>query len=108
MGPIHWDRQGNPLDTLAWAELYENHNYRQVALTTVTTPAGQEVKVSTVWMGLDQGFGATRQPLIFETAVFLPGVGDYYDGVWRCATEQQAREGHRRIVQALQRGDDLS
>jgi hypothetical protein len=51
------------------------------------------VEVSTVWLGLDHGFGYTDRPLIFETMIFG---GDYDEEQWRYATLDEALEGHQR------------
>ena len=53
--------------------------------------------VSTVWLGLDHGFGMGGPPLIFETMIFGDhGVSDH--GQWRYSTEQAARQGHAEAV----------
>jgi hypothetical protein len=52
-----------------------------------------DVFVSTVWLGLDHGFGYTDRPLIFETMIFG---GDYDGGEWRYSTLDEALEGHQR------------
>lgn len=97
----YYDRDGNPITLMQWAELLEGgEGIRRVALTEV----GPYV-VSTVWLGLDHGYGKGHAPLIFETMVF-PGEGwndpttpspafDYQD---RYGTEAQARQGHAEVV----------
>ncbi|MFE5853178.1 hypothetical protein ACFQ61_08150 [Streptomyces sp. NPDC056500] len=44
------DREGQPLDLMEWARLYENHDYRCVSETE-----HQGVLVRTSWEGLDAG-----------------------------------------------------
>jgi len=53
--------------------------------------------VSTVFLGIDHGFGEGK-PLIFETMVF-PKKGDYGDLYYeRYSTEEEAIKGHDKIV----------
>jgi hypothetical protein len=96
---VYYDRAGNPITLDEWAAM-ATRKARRVALTEV----GPYV-VSTVWLGLDHGFGPGHAPLIFETMVF-PGQGwhddtylapafDYQD---RYSTEDQARQGHAETV----------
>jgi hypothetical protein len=56
--------------------------------------------VSTVWLGIDYGFGPTPQPLIFETMVFPSGS---FDDVYcqRYGTEADARAGHDAITERV-------
>lgn len=53
--------------------------------------------VSTVWLGLDHGFGGGPS-LIFETLVF-----PLQERMERYATKAEAEEGHARIVAELER-----
>ena len=54
--------------------------------------------VSTVWLGLNHNYGEGK-PLIFETMVF-PEKGNYSDiYMERYSTEQEAIEGHNRLVE---------
>jgi len=63
--------------------------------------------VSTVWLGLDHGFGFSKVPIIFETMIFAPGdvrLGadddlDQYQE--RYATEEAAQAGHDRALAAV-------
>jgi hypothetical protein len=63
-----YDRQGHRLELMEWARLFEDNNYKRVALDEV----GDYV-VSTVWMGSDHNYWPTGRPLIFETMVFAAG-----------------------------------
>jgi len=60
-----------------------------------------ECNVSTVRLPFDHGYGGT--PLWYETMIF--GGGDEVDQ-WqdRYATEQEASEGHARVVENLKAG----
>jgi hypothetical protein len=54
--------------------------------------------VSTVWLGIDHGWGHSAQPLIFETMIFG---GPRADEQYRTATEAEALETHARLVREL-------
>jgi len=76
-------------DTLEWGRWFENKDNRRVAFDKVE----DEAEVSTVFVGLDHGFGGT--PLLFETMVFggkLDGEQDRY------STWEEAEAGHKAIV----------
>jgi len=95
-----YDRNGRPIDMATFNQLLMDYAYRCVALTTV----GPYV-VSTVWLGLDHGWG--RQggpPVIFETMVFA---ADDWEGdtgrlrefdMTRYCTEGEAEAGHEATV----------
>ena len=91
---LYYDRQGRPIkDTLSWSRLFENLDYKQVAETYLSDGK----RVSTVWLGLDHGFGK-GEPLIFETMVFSKK-GEYHDlDMVRYSTEAEAKLGHRAMV----------
>lgn len=57
--------------------------------------AGERACVSTVWLGIDQGFGATERPLIFESRVFG---GPLDNTCRRYATRDEAIAGHDELV----------
>lgn len=81
---LHYDRQGNRISWRRWAELHGS-SYKIIAQHQVA-----ESWVSTVWLGLDHGFGH-GPPVIFETLVFG---GPLNDEGMRYSTEAQAFEGH--------------
>ena len=93
---MYFDRQGRPITMRQWAAMHPNdeaafERQRRVAITEWA-----DVRVSTVWLGLNHAYGDTP-PLIFETMVFAPGrEGD--EECWRYSTEEQALAGHYRVV----------
>lgn len=93
-----YDRQGQPIHSMEeWVALLTPENKR-VAQTTV----GQ-VWVSTVWLGVDHGFGG-GPPIIFETMAFVRGVS-YADLLcYRYATEAEALAGHQVAVEYVSDG----
>lgn len=100
MSALYYDRKGQPMEMLAWAEKCEDHDYRIVAQHWV-----RGWMVSTVWLGIDHGFGHTHAPVIFETMIFPPGdeageagiygSEDYQD---RYSTEAASQAGHDRAI----------
>lgn len=82
----YYDRDGKPITPAAWADLFDDWPYKQIASTKINGAT-----VSTVWLGLNHQWSSEGPPLIFETMIF----GGHLDGAqWRYTTEQQARVGH--------------
>lgn len=94
MSSLHYvlDENKNPVvaSLYRWAEWFEDINNRRVAHDTV-----DDVRVSTVFLGLDHGFGLSEKPILFETMVFG---GKHNDLQWRYATWQEAVEGHKEAL----------
>jgi uncharacterized protein (DUF1684 family) len=105
----YYDRQGRPMTTEQWCERLADESYKRIAETTLFDGTW----ISTVWLGLDHGFG-DGPPLIFETMVFPklgppvtiteliadPRAGDHWieqEG-HRYPTEAAALAGHDQIV----------
>lgn len=86
-----YDRNGNRLGLFEWARLNEDDEYKRIAHTVVR---GREV--STIWLGLDHGFGMREHPIIFETMVFDSN-GRELD-IARYPFEKMARAGHASLV----------
>ena len=57
-----YNRGGERISLFAWGRLLESRGYKRVALFE-----DKGLTVSTVWVGLDHGYGDTSCPLIFET-----------------------------------------
>lgn len=55
--------------------------------------------VSTVWLGIDHGFGRGALPLIFETMVFGPGGHSDEREQVRVATLAEAKATHAAMVE---------
>jgi hypothetical protein len=81
----YYDRQGEPINMMQWARRFGADD-RQVVETIVG-----EVRISTVWIGLDHDFSGVGPPLIFETTVFAGPQDQLMD---RYSTEAQALAGH--------------
>jgi len=82
--------EAKPVDLMEWVQWFETAN-RQVAKTAIN----DDVKVSTVFLGLDHSFG-DGPPLLFETMIF-GGEHDQYQE--RFETWEQAEVGHNVAVE---------
>lgn len=94
----YFDRKGNPMSMLEWAQRTEARIDKRVA--TDVLPNGYWV--STIWLGLNHQFG-DGPPLIFETMVFPCDangkVADFGDlDCDRYSTEAEALAGHAALV----------
>ncbi len=77
-------------DLMAWAKWFEeNNNKRHVADEYIG-----DVRVSTVFLGIDHSFGGGT-PLLFETMVFG---GQLDEAQERCSTWEQAEVMHSDMV----------
>jgi hypothetical protein len=101
----YYDKQGNPIDDMhEWAKLFGDWDYKRVALDTIEIE-GCSVDVSTVWLGLDHGFG-NGAPVIFESMLFVKpdGPHEFQEWMTRYTTVESAESGHARIVDGLRVG----
>ena len=104
MSNLWFDKDGQPIDEReAFRLRYDRprdggavSDYARIGLDVVG-----ELKVSTVWLGLNHEFRPGRPPLIFETMIFG---GDHDQELARYCTEADAAEGHRRVVADLRAG----
>lgn len=96
----YYNKEGEPITMREWLRLHGNMKYRRIALdeTSVVRASGsrESVEVSTVWLGMDHGFGC--EPLIFETMIF-GGPHDVYQE--RYATLEEAKAGHKRACKLV-------
>lgn len=105
-GPSKWDPEGRPMGLGAWLVRFEL-GPRVLALDLVNVHP-EQVRVSTVWLGIDHGYGFLRPhgrefgpPLIFETMVFGGAHDGYSD---RYSSQPDALNGHRHALK-LVRGE---
>jgi hypothetical protein len=99
-GRLRWSEDGDD-----WERNLDNVRVAHDALVVGDDP----VEVSTVWLGIDHGFGHSELPVIFETMVFGGKDNQYCQ---RYCTEEEAKAGHTQVVVALIAGlrlteDDL-
>lgn len=92
------DRKVVPADLMAWSRFLEDMSNRRVAESQFG-----EVRVSTVFLGLDHRFGDEGPPLIFETMIFGGPHSDYQE---RCSTWEEAEEMHRVACVLAERGSE--
>lgn len=92
-----YDKAGNPITWAAVMAVRYDRDGRISDYARIGEDTVGETRVSTVWMGLDHQFG-DGPPLIFETMCLG---GDHDAECFRYATEQEAIEGHRRMVELL-------
>jgi hypothetical protein len=98
--PLYYDRQGKPMSLWEWANSMEAAHDRHVAEDYVG-----EVRVSTVWMGLDHNWLRTGLPLIFETMIFG---GNHDMECWRYPTEAAALAGHDQALSLVRESERLT
>lgn len=102
---VYFNRAGKPISSDEWSRLHRDMSYRRIGRDEIPDDgSGQAAEVSTVWLGMDHGFGAGHAPIIFETLVFggrLANEGERY------TTEAEAIAGHAKWVAAV-RGDSLT
>lgn len=87
----------SPTDLNGFTALYGNPKKRQVALDLLEIGDASTVRVSTVFLGLDHGYGGGL-PILFETMVFG---GKLDENQWRYSTYQEAVEGHARVLREV-------
>lgn len=89
----YYDKQGKPLTREEYFELLAavGWDYKRVALTDIG-----DVRISTVWLGLDQQYG-DGPPVIFETMQFG---GDADGDCDRYCTLEEAQAGHAAWVKS--------
>ena len=67
-------RTYDAVEWATWMERAHTLGLRRVAQDLDEGDPGKEIRVSTVFLGLDHGFGGRRE--LFETMVFVNGVGE--------------------------------
>jgi hypothetical protein len=79
---------------LEWHKCFKDSERRRVARTKIG-----KITVSTVFLGVDHGFGPRSEGLVFETMVFG------YEGTkhltTRYRTWEEAENGHNNIVEEI-------
>src|ERR1041385_6620695 len=80
------NHQPVPTDLMTWARMFEKDDVWRVAADMIG-----ECHVSTVFLGLDHGFDATKPPVLFETMTFG---GPLEQEQERYCTWDEAMAGH--------------
>lgn len=81
-------------DLFTWGKWFEQFKNRIVAKTEISS----NIRVSTIFLGIDHGFGDEGPPLLFETMVF-GGPAD--STMERYSTWNEAEQGHEAIVETV-------
>ena len=92
--------EGEPVfvsDPLEWAE-HLNKN-RVIEKTIVTN-----VKVSTVFLGIDHNHSTGGPPILFETMIFG---GKLHELCWRYTSVLEAKGAHWQIVRGLKKNNNV-
>lgn len=90
---LHYDRAGQPITVERWRELFHQRSYRMLAVSYLGRPV--EVRVATIWTGVDHSLGEAEHPLIYESLV----CGGNLDGECvHSATAQEAQAVHDNLV----------
>ena len=95
--PNHYKLIGHdpvPCELMQWAKWFE-YAARTVARDVFKSDAGEDVTVSTVFLGLDHNHAGFGEPILFETIVF-GGVLDQWH--WRYCTWEEAEAGHAQLI----------
>jgi len=89
-----YDRDGMPISMAEYSRLLAQPGYQRVAEDQVGP-----YWISTVWLGVDHGWGRRPVPVIFETMVFAENGKVGHDlEMRRYSTEAEALEGHAETV----------
>lgn len=97
-GLKHWILVNDKLkevDLMTWANWFENPK-NPGRITKQTTV--KKVRISTVFLGLDHGWGMSKNPVLWETMIFnsnLKGLKDYQV---RYSSLKDAKAGHEYAV----------
>ena len=99
------DREVVPVTFEEWVAWHDGQPGKHPSMTTqIAKDAVGGVRVSTVFLGIDHGFGQGA-PVVFETMTF----GEPFEQLcWRYTSQDAAEAGHARIVAALIAGEDLN
>lgn len=87
-----YDRSGEPISMMKYLMLFSDKRYQQVAYDEIG-----DYSISTVWLGIDFGFGVSDEPVIFETMIFGPS-GALSQEQYRYTSETEALAGHAQLV----------
>lgn len=103
MSRMYWilddDHNPVPAGLMEWGRMYAEPNARIVEKTEFHVAGRAEpVEVSTVFLGIDHGFGMSGPPVLFETMVFG---GKLDESQWRYSTWDEAAAGHKAVVAEL-------
>ena len=88
------------LESAKWME--DNPKRKTVGYDELTDLNGDEVRVSTVFLGLDHAYGGGK-PILWETMIFGGENDQAYQE--RYASYEQAIEGHQKAINFIKKGN---
>jgi hypothetical protein len=96
------DERGEPVETdlYTWAAWFEDPSNRVLAHDRDES-GGRDILVSTIFLGIDHGYGG-GPPLLWETMVLKDGGGDVY--CERYTSRADAIAGHRHACKLANEG----
>lgn len=80
-------------DMLKWAEWFGSRDGKNPKRVALIEKDG--IRVSTVFLGIDHGFGEGYAPVLFETMIFGGKEDEYQE---RYCTWEEAEAGHAKAV----------
>ncbi len=92
----HYAPDGSPLSFGEWAALFERRrrDFSPESWWRKETKISDELRVSTVWLGLDHSWGG-GSPLFWETMIFG---GVEHGELWRYSSRAEAFDHHEEVV----------
>ncbi len=93
-------RKKKPVLAKNWGEWAKYLEYADRTVAIDVLP--KDIRVSTVFLGLDHNFADEGLPILFETMVFRDGDGEECE---RYSTWDEAEEGHKRMVEMVMKED---
>lgn len=95
---------GTPIpgdDPTEQAKGFDRHRSEPGAInhTVIRLEGGDEILVSTAYLGIDMCWGQAGAPIIWETMIRYGDWQDQYQ--WRYATRNAAMDNHRRVVEII-------
>ena len=86
-------------DVIEWGESHEK-GCKFIAADNIT----DDIRVSTVFLGIDHAFDPDGPTVLFETMVFG---GPSNESRYRCSTKEEALEQHKRISDSLRDWEEI-
>lgn len=103
----YWDRDTNevtPCSIETWGTQMQDGTNRVNFWSTDSPWGGQDIQVSTVFLGVDHNFSTTGPPILWETMIFgMPEESDLNERMWRYASYREAYDGHQSAVRQVKR-----
>ena len=109
---MHYDRKGREISPWDMMQLKHPRDHKDMDYSRISDTWIGNIRVSTVWLGMNHQWDDTKPPLIFETMIFVNDL--YLDdddpthvdhpldrAQWQYSTRRQAEIGHRQVVRLV-------